>query len=358
MRHAGKTSASRGKLYIPSTNRLLIQQPSIYIRDSMRGMYDNTPLQEADNTGVMKTAHWFVDGAIFTHLDTDAFMIGRNKAQSANGEHLVSVHRFVSGHMRGRLGDLSMDRDPGAVYMIDLSARVECVQRRSVMQNIFFPKAALGFHPDRHPPLVKFPRTHPLGRLINAQFAQLYDGLLGAHELDLDCFDQFVACLKLAMGANPNDGNLREKARAALFDQICRYIERNLQNWDLSVGLILRNFGVSRASLYRLFDHRGGVRQYISDRRLLSAVLDLAGRPLKRGDVSGAAEKWGFSSNANFNRAVRRAYGVTPGTLVETPAPDLGLFSDTRSAVDLHWRGEALRHRRSAANLAQMAPPP
>lgn len=357
MGYPANNIAKRGKLYVPSTNRLLIQQPAIYIGESSRGLYDNTPLNEEGASGVMKTGHWFVDGGIFTHLEADAFVVRRTKAQAENGAHLVSVHRYIGGYHRGRLGDLSVDRDPGAVYLIDLSSRVEGVQRQATMQNIFFPKAALGYDPDQHPPLITFPPSHPLGQLIFSRFSRLYDGLLHANEFDLDCFDQLVACLKLAMGADPNEGNLRQKARAAMYESICGFIEQRVDDWRLSVDMILKNFGVSRASLYRMFEPRGGVRQYISDRRLLRAILDISARPLRRGHIAAAAERWGFSSDANFNRAVRGAFGVTPGTLVSRPDPSPDAFETVHDPVDLHWKGETLRTRLSPMHLDQMVRP-
>lgn len=357
MGHQAELSAKRGKLYIPSTNRLLIQQPAMYIGESSRGLYDNTPLNEEGASGVMKTGHWFVDGGIFTHLEADAFVVRRTKAQAENGAHLVSVHRYIGGYHRGRLGELSADRDPGAIYLIDLSSRMEGVQRPATMQNIFFPKAALGYDPDQHPPLITFAPSHPLGRLIFSLFTKIYDGLLHSNEFDLDGFEQLVACLKLAMGADPNEGNLRQKARAAMYESICSYIERHVDDWELSVDAILKNFGVSRATLYRLFEPRGGVRQYISDRRLFRAILELSSGPLRRGDISAAAEKWGFSSDANFNRAVRREFGVTPGTLISTLDPTAEMFQSVDAPVDLHWKGEALRHRLSPMHLKQMFRP-
>lgn len=337
MGHQAESKPKRRKLYIPSVNRLRIEQPATFIRDSMGELYDNTPLNEEGGSGVMKTSHWFTESNIFVELTTDAFAVRRTKPQAENGASLVTVHRFVRGVHRGRLGDLSTDRDPGMVYIMDLSSRVEGIQRPATMQNIFFQKSALGFDPDRHPPMMAFPQSHPLGRLIYQLYATLFDRLFEANELDLDAFDQFVACLKVALGADPNECGLREKVRAALFDSICCHIERNIDDRDLSVDSILQNFGVSRASLYRLFGERGGVRQYISDRRLLHAVLDITARPLRRGDISAAAEKWGFSSDANFNRAVRREFGVNPGALVGLSASNCETSNPTDRFVDLSW---------------------
>ena len=359
MGHQAGSSPKRRKLYIPSLRRLRVEQPARFIRESMRELYDNRPLNEEGGSGVMKTSHWFTESNIFVEASADAFAVRRSKAQSETGAHLLSVQRFVRGVHRGRLGDLSIDRDPGTVYLMDMSSRVEGIQRAATMQNIFFHKNELGFDPDRHPQFMAFPTASVLGRLIYELYSKLFDRLHQTNELDLDAFDQLVACLKLAMGTDSSHCGLREKARTALFESICCHIERNIGDPDFTVDTILQNFGVSRASLYRLFEDRGGVRQYISDRRLLHAVLDITARPLRRGDISAAAEKWGFSSNANFNRAVRREFGVTPGALIDVPASENVALKRTDTLVDLSWGSIQVQHgMRKPAPLRFTAPLP
>ena len=64
-----------------------------------------------------------------------------------------------------------------------------------------------------------------------------------------------------------------------------------------------------------MFEADGGVRRYIQDRRLQVAIWDLADGGIKRGRLTHVSEKWGFSSNANFNRAVKLAFTMPPGAL-------------------------------------------
>ncbi|MEM9842024.1 MAG: helix-turn-helix domain-containing protein, partial [Pseudomonadota bacterium] len=78
----------------------------------------------------------------------------------------------------------------------------------------------------------------------------------------------------------------------------------------------------SRAGLYRMFEQQGGVRHYITERRAVRAVLELSQGAQTRGAVQDAADRWGFSSGPNFNRVIKRMFGVTPGALLEAK-PDL-----------------------------------
>ena len=111
----------------------------------------------------------------------------------------------------------------------------------------------------------------------------------------------------------------RRAARYGQFLAIQSYIEQNLSRMDLCAETLLPKFGVSRATLYRLFEEEGGVRNYIVDRRLFRAILDISTGPQHRGKIQQAAKRWGFSSAANFNRSVRHTFGGAPGALLRSP---------------------------------------
>ena len=75
----------------------------------------------------------------------------------------------------------------------------------------------------------------------------------------------------------------RVRARKSLKIAVQKFIEEQLDRPQLNVTLTLQNFGVSRASLYRMFEMKDGVRNYISSRRLYRADTELAEAPLVRG---------------------------------------------------------------------------
>jgi len=290
--------------------------PSAFMRDSMGVLFDTTPLKVDQGTGLHRIRNWFSETCIFTQMDADAFAVRKTRPQSANGAHLVFVHRYTHGRLRGRIGDLNIDRDPGSIYILDQESRVECVQTPATMQAMLIPKSAIGFNNDRHASMVTVPGDHILGQTLNSLFDELFDGLLNQNSLSFTTFDRIVASLRIALHGEREDQDVRRFARDAMAAQISAHVEQNLAQWDLGVNTLLRDFGVSRASLYRMFEPYGGVRQYISDRRLLRAVLEITDRPLVRGQIAETAERWGFSSSASFNRSVRREFGVAPGSLL------------------------------------------
>lgn len=314
----------------------MMEQPSEHIRDTMGVLYDFTPLKYHLNSGTQRTWLWRSDDCVFMKIDSDATAIRKTKAHAANGEHLLCIQRYVSGGVRGRIGDLNIDRGPGSINILDQASLLESIQRPASTQLVFIHKSALGYDPDVHPPFLKIMTDTPFGRLLDSLFQDVFHDLTQNKAVDLAILDQFKACLKIGMGADPKQGDLRRHARDALRGMICTHIEQNLEDPDLSVDSLLKAFGVSRASLYRMFEDRGGVRQFIRNRRLLNAVLDISCGPVLRGDIATAAEKWGFSTSADFNRSIRREFGVAPGSLVNLPIHDRGLFHPEAKLISLN----------------------
>lgn len=106
----------------------------------------------------------------------------------------------------------------------------------------------------------------------------------------------------------------REARRNALRRMIETYIARNIGSSQLSGDLICRRFGLSRASLYRLFQPLGGVGAYIRSRRLDEAYRLLANGP-GRERIDQLASDLGFANAASFSRDFRARFGATPSAV-------------------------------------------
>jgi AraC-like DNA-binding protein len=112
----------------------------------------------------------------------------------------------------------------------------------------------------------------------------------------------------------PGPSNTSRSAAAPLesFTTITRFIEANLTSRELGIENIMRAFGLSRASLYRLFEPVGGVACYIRTRRLVRARNELTAPGLQDHRIGPIAYRAGFKSIPAFNRAFREAFGETP----------------------------------------------
>lgn len=287
------------------------------LHDNLTSVFDLTPIETDTNLGICRARSWLIDGLLVAQAETDASIARRNKWQAENCEGLIYVHRYLRGGAYGVAGDLSLHKAPNEVYLTDQALRIELVQTSLLVQGLHLPKTVLGFDSAKHPPMMHFPRSQTIGRVLNAEMDRLFSLLLESETAARRSIQRLISCLKVAIHSPEQDGDTRRQARDAVADLIIAFIERHIDSPDLTVDLILKNFGVSRASLYRIFEAKGGVRQYISDRRLYRAIADITHAPVHRGSISAAAEKWGFSSNANFNRAVKRKFGVPPKTLIQ-----------------------------------------
>ncbi len=109
--------------------------------------------------------------------------------------------------------------------------------------------------------------------------------------------------------APPAQGGLH---RASL-DALKRLVERHLDSPALSVEFICERSGWSRATVYRLFEAEGGLARYIRKRHLLRAYRELLSGQQPHRRIIDLAVAHQFSSEATFNRAFRRAFGIPPG---------------------------------------------
>ncbi|WP_181814693.1 helix-turn-helix domain-containing protein [Sphingomonas aracearum] len=104
----------------------------------------------------------------------------------------------------------------------------------------------------------------------------------------------------------------RDTALVAAREQVLRDIEDNLGSPTLTVGRLARRAGLSRSSLYRLFEEENGIQAWIRHRRL-ERVAAVLGAPGPQPTIGALADRWGFCDAAYLGRLFREAYGKTPG---------------------------------------------
>jgi AraC-like DNA-binding protein len=113
------------------------------------------------------------------------------------------------------------------------------------------------------------------------------------------------------MEANRADFGVRE---SPVLTRARAYIQHNLLEPSLNPARISEALGVSRSTLYRLFEPLGGVTGYVWERRLQlarAALLD----PKRVRRISEIAFQCGFSSEAHFSRSFRKAFNIRPSDL-------------------------------------------
>ncbi len=229
--------------------------------------------------------------------------------------HII-MQLFLKGAQHGRYGARELDVREGDVCLIDLGQPFEFDCTPGVI-------IALMTSRDDFPATMRDRDLH--GAVARA--GNPATGLLTAHMRALDAAaaaltneEGLVACramLLLAEAAFPPGRDSRapppDAEDQALYDRACAYIEEHLGDPGLALAGMTEALGVSRTSLYRLFENAGGAAAYIRERRLLRGyeIIKADLRPdLSLAEI-GAGQ--GFGSEAYFNRAFKQRFGLSPG---------------------------------------------
>ena len=167
--------------------------------------------------------------------------------------------------------------------------------------------------------------TSPLTRLILNHLLALCHRLPMMDEVEAEHTIQ--TCAHLIIAAFSKQVRLSDTARnvahVAVRAEVQRYIQGNLYRNDLSPEAVQQVFQLPRATLYRMFEHEGGLGTYIRNCRLREAAHDLARFPQMA--IIEIAYGLSFNSASDFTRAFRRSYGMTPLDF-RALALDIGTF--------------------------------
>jgi AraC-like DNA-binding protein len=152
----------------------------------------------------------------------------------------------------------------------------------------------------------------PLARLLLAHFATLA-GSIGKMTRDdaASAIREGTSLLAAAFGKQAGlSGNARAAARAAMLRQARRYVQAHVHETDLLPEKVCSALSLPRRSLYRLFEHEGGLNAYIRHAKLRCAADEL--NRYTTVPVAQIAYGLGFKSPSDFTRAFRRSFGMSP----------------------------------------------
>ena len=297
-----------------------------------------TDKNEADKGFSM--ASWFVDPVTIACSQYPGMVTQHSNWHVEESGNLIHVHRYARGRASVEIAGLPAECETGTITLLDFSRSFTSVNTTNESHSFYVPHSAIGYTPSDTPHAPIYTADSTLGRLIGEEMDNLLRQLQnGARTIHPDDVRRFLGCIAVGMGSDNAQQSARAHARASLKRSIKTFVEERLTDLDLSVTTVLHSFGVSRASLYRMFEAEDGVRSYINRRRLFRAVTNLAENPLRRGQIHQVAERWGFSSDTSFNRMVHREFGVAPGELFEAPinqpidAPPLSLVHEKMNAA-------------------------
>ena len=95
-------------------------------------------------------------------------------------------------------------------------------------------------------------------------------------------------------------------------EQVMALVDAQPSDMRWSADAVARAIGVSRTSLYRAFEQTGGVRAYVTHRRLSRAYAALRGRRGQTPTVDEIGLQHGFADRRSFVQAFRARFDMAP----------------------------------------------
>ena len=255
------------------------------------------------------------------------FVHDPNRIREFDNDYLM-FERYDTGINRGQVGDVETRLCAGSMHVIDMSRPYRTLTSAVSGCSVLIPHATIGYEPGRHACYARSARSTFRGLALDAALTALLSPpntlASGDHEALASVFTNLLRRLLLGLPDSEADG-LLTRGRKLLLESS---IEARLAEPGLNPSRLCSDFGLSRATLYRMFEAHGGVRRYIFERRLERCRLELLQGPRRRGRVREVSEKWFFFDSGNFNRCFRARHGMAPsdcldeGTIATADAGD------------------------------------
>jgi len=258
---------------------------------------------------------WYLNEIILGWVDAPAQHLERSNRQIAQqGLDHVLLQFYESGRAIVETQDHTASVESGQVVIFDLMQAVRIDATAVKATSLMIPRALLsdevGIIASLHGRAFDYD-SDPVRRLLYTYLRGLTECCDALEPSHLHGVTQATA--KLCSACFRRQDDLRRIADTEANLSIRNFIQRELGNRALGVDLITERFGLSRATLYRLFEADGGVINYIRDRRLMGAMRLLTqANGSKRPRVSAVAYAMGFAEEKTFSRAFKRRFGFLP----------------------------------------------
>lgn len=287
----------------------------------MEGLVEPHPTRGTEDHAEWAYSYWQVGDLLFSDHRLGPMKSFRRRDHKLRGHVLVRCLR--RGEMHTIHGGRPTRIEAGEGHLFDLNVPFHSMIAAPVHGlSVAIPYEAIGYDPSRHGSHITFRAEDPVGWMLSRSMEAMTEQLDRIERQDAPRFaEAFTDLIRgLAMGGSRHDSvnaRLGDEVRRAVF----AYIEQRLHDENLDAARIARKFNASRATVYRWFEDHGGVRTYISGRRLERARRELEAGGPSRGRVARVGERWGYPDPAHFSRRFRAEFGVSPSDVMHAAEP-------------------------------------
>lgn len=236
-----------------------------------------------------------------------------------------------------RHGERELALPPGQPLLSDLAQPKALSHGAGHITSLFIPRDALDRLLPRQFDLHGVVPQGACGAMLVAHLQSLVLRLPGMTQGEVA--GAFEATLHLLAASLAPSAATLDLARPALTQtlmrQVLRHIDDHLLRADLSSEGVCIAFGLSRATLYRMFEPLGGVAHYIRSQRL-ERIHSVLRAPSGRVYLSRLAEQHGFKNAAHFSRAFRAHFGYAP-TEVQAADGHAAIAIDPAATTPAKW---------------------
>ena len=268
---------------------------------------------EGDTFSARAEVCFLPDIVVSRALSTASRLSRTAETIAARGTDQILVFCYTSGHFDMTAGGRTRRVEAGEMAFVDLSQDV--VIEAPLVDNIglAIARSQLGTRvPAIHRAHGFVRADDAMSRLLRSTMATI---IANARTMTLvDARGVADATLQLvATCLQPVSQQLVETgSNTASLVGLKAHIEERLLDPTLGQQALLDAFGITRSTLYRLFEPLGGVTGYIARRRLHYAFRQLADSRQAPEPVSKLATRLGFSHPSAFTRAFKEVYGLSP----------------------------------------------
>lgn len=251
------------------------------------------------------------------HLGDQRYVRSAARARRDGMDHFV-FNLYRTGGWKARTEHGAFKGTAGQVSVLDLSRDLISDEPASDLVTLFVPRP---FIEDRLPHLSALHGSAPTGpqALLLAEYIDLLARRLptlpagSEHALSRATCEMLAACLQPSL-AGLEAAHLG--LELVLLRRAKKFIDARLTSRTLNADSVCHAVGVSRRTLYRLFEQEGGVQHHIQSRRLDQIRMQLTD-PNETRRIFEIAAAFGFQRGDHFARAFKHRFGQSPRDLRE-----------------------------------------